>query len=1111
MTSAQLECALLRGRHSAFIHPAMRPRLLPALLLLTGLLFTAGALRAQVFVWLGTGDDDIFSTNENWVGLAAPGPSATAQFGLYGGIYTPVRFADPTTIGTIEFLANRDIAYSFSDYSDFATINLGESIILQTATNPSFANVTFSNTLTLNLTNNTTGNTISVGTGSTLQLDGEVSGAGHFTKMGAGTLILTAANSFHYTGGGSFLNSSSIREGTVHLNGGTINHGTTGDIWVGESSGNNGTLIISNGGDASGYFGVLGNSIGSTGNAIVTGTGSTWTSSNGFDVGYAGTGVLTVADGGIVSVTGGTNAVSLATSGGTGTLNIGGAALEAAAAGGFINAASITSGSGSATLQFNTTSNAGSPYYLTTDGTAGGTAVALTGDTKLVVTAGYTVLKGAGNTYSDTTTINGGTLADANAGAFSASSPVDIGAAGNLQVNFTETIGGLDGSGTATLASGATLTVNSTADHLFTGVIAGAGTLNVTGNGDLTLAGNNIYTGGTFVDDGVLILDEGSISHSGNDLVVGHTLSGSGILDVANGSAITNRIGYIGYAGISTGLATVYSGSTWTNTDYLYVGVQGDGELNIQSGGVVASPDISVGNNVGGYGAVTIGGTGSKLDIANTLYVGAEGNGFLEIYNGGLVESTDVSIGNNALGVGGFAEVNNPGSAWINSDDFLIGNAQDGYLGVYDQGAVTTNTATIGVLAGVDGSLAVYDAGSFTSTGHLVVGGSGSGELSFSGAGIVATGGNAIVANNAGSTGDVYLGGTGSVWAVGGSLTVGNAGDGFIRVTDSAVRSVGAGTGTITLGSGTGSVGQFHIGYNGEGYEPGGIINAASITTGLGSGTLLMGTTATQVAPFYLTRNGTGAGTYVTIDGNTNVQQVFGYNVLGGNSSYTGTTTISGGTLVAASNNALGTSSVIINGGTLSLGSGVNFGNVISFGLAGGKLAGEGTFTSPLTLGSGVKLAPGSSPGTMVFGSDLTLNNGGSLEIEIRAPSGTPGTDWDFVSIAGTFNLGSLTAGGYSLKVISLDLANNLGAVSGLTGPTSWVIATAGGGITGFEATDFAIDISQFVGGGDFTLSSTANDLVLNFTPVPEPSTYALMISGLALAGLQWRRRRNRA
>ena len=1101
-----------RESHSAYILPAMRPRLLPVLFLLIGLVFTGGALRAQVFVWIG---DSVINGNVsdsgNWEFLNTPpnDGSANVEFGdisayqnnQYNVLIGPGTFA----FNNATLLSTRPVSplYTFGGTGASPALELRGNLLVEAG-----STVSFLNTLSIILPGNignpsdpTNFHTVTVaGPGTLVTVAGGISGSGgNLIKAGTGTLTLTGASTYTH--------STDVKEGTLRVDGGSITH-ATGDVTIGDISGDNGTMEIINGADVSGYAGVLGQSAGSTGKVLVSGAGSTWSNGYTVDVGYSGTGVLTIADGGIVSVTGGTNSVALATSGGNGTLNIGGEALEAAAAGGIINANSISSGSGAATLQFNTTATAGSPYYLTKDGTAGGTAVAVTGDTKIVVTAGYTVLKGTGNNYTDTTTINGGTLANANAGAFSASSPVDIGAAGNLQVNFNETIGGLDGSGTATLASGATLTVNNTDDHFFGGTITGAGTLNVTGIGELTLTGANTYTGGTFVDDTVLILDEGSISHSGNDLVVGHTLSGSSLMYVANDSSATNRIGYIGYAAISTGLVEVNGGSLWTNTDYLYVGVQGDGELDILTGGVVTSPNTSIGNNIGGYGAIYVGGAGSKLDTANTIYVGAEGNGYLDIYNGGQVESTDVSIGNNALGVGGLAELSGLGSLWTNTDDFLIGNAQDGYLYVSDQGAATTNTATIGVLSGVEGALAVFDAGSFTSAGHLVVGGAGTGQLSFSEGGVVATGGNAIVANSPGSTGNVYLGGAGSAWAVGGSLVVGNAGDGFIRITDSAVLSVGAGTGTITLGSGTGSIGDFHIGYDGEGYSSGGIINAASITTGMGTGTVLIGTNSTKITPFYLTRNGTGAGTYVTIDGATQVQQVFGYNVLGGNSTYTGTTTISGGTLVAASDNALGTSSVTINGGTLSLGSGVNFGNMISFGLAGGKLAGEGTFTSPLTLGSGVKLAPGSSPGTMNFASSLTLNNGGSLEIEIRAPSGTPGTDWDFVSIAGTFNLGSLTAGGYSLKVISLDLANNPGAVSGLTGPTSWVIATAGGGITGFEATDFAIDASEFLADGDFTLSQSANDLILSFTPVPEPSTYALMISGLVLAGLQWRRRR---
>ncbi|MCX6954673.1 MAG: PEP-CTERM sorting domain-containing protein, partial [Verrucomicrobia bacterium] len=67
------------------------------------------------------------------------------------------------------------------------------------------------------------------------------------------------------------------------------------------------------------------------------------------------------------------------------------------------------------------------------------------------------------------------------------------------------------------------------------------------------------------------------------------------------------------------------------------------------------------------------------------------------------------------------------------------------------------------------------------------------------------------------------------------------------------------------------------------------------------------------------------------------------------------------------------------------------------------------------------------------------------------------------------------------------------------------------GGVTGFSANAFQFNTSQFqnsTGIGSFFVSQSGNNLSLNFIPIPEPSTYALLALGLGAVWIVSRRRK---
>ena len=240
-------------------------------------------------------------------------------------------------------------------------------------------------------------------------------------------------------------------------------------------------------------------------------------------------------------------------------------------------------------------------------------------------------------------------------------------------------------------------------------------------------------------------------------------------------------------------------------------------------------------------------------------------------------------------------------------------------------------------------------------------------------------------------------------------------------------------------------------------------------------------------------------------DGTTNkislVKTGAGTQILAGTNTYSGTTTVSGGTLVI--NGSISTSVTTVE--------------------SGGTLAGSGTVGAVVVEGGGT-LSPGNSPGTLtVDGGSLQLGVGGNLNWQVYDVDGAAGTGYDTVNLtnAATLDLSLLSAvNQYNINLWSL---SGLGPdVNGdainfdNTQSYSWTLFSTGTAISGFDASYFNILVganngtagfSNDLGGGTFSvgLADSDTDLVLNFTPVPEPR--AALLGSLGMLMLLRRRR----
>lgn len=328
--------------------------------------------------------------------------------------------------------------------------------------------------------------------------------------------------------------------------------------------------------------------------------------------------------------------------------------------------------------------------------------------------------------------------------------------------------GTVDVTGNASIAwnSGSTGTVtvdgsgsNVNADGVLTVGVGGVGVLDVTSGASVTVGGEAIIGDDLSSSGSRITLDSGSTMTVAGDLVIASI--GDDALTVGGGAHLdTTSDTLVGVSGGASGEITVTgAGSLWTSAGWLDLGFgpYGEGTLTISDGGTVSGNVAAIGYAAGSQAAATVTGAGSSWTNSDTLFVGNEGSGTLVISDGGAVNDIAAIVGAGPDAVGA-ATVTGPGSTWVNTGYFAVGASGDGTLTIKDSGTVTDKHGMIGLNDGSSGAVTVMGRGSSWRTDmELIVGYRGSGSLTIAdGADVSAD--TLYLADLAGSEGTLNVG-----------------------------------------------------------------------------------------------------------------------------------------------------------------------------------------------------------------------------------------------------------------------------------------------------------------------------------------------------------------
>ena len=462
------------------------------------------------------------------------------------------------------------------------------------------------------------------------------------------------------------------------------------------------------------------------------------------------------------------------------------------------------------------------------------------------------------------------------------------------------------------------------------------------------------------------------------------------------------------------------------------------------------------------------------------------------VYGSDTATTTNLTL-NTALGTG-LSQANVDFTVASGRNTAVQVNASQVWAGTTDvqSGSFTTaNGVTLAssaiVVAG--GTVATTSANTLADTASLTVN---SGRL--------AIGGSDTLDSLAGSGGTVDL-------ASGATLTIGNTSS--TSYAGSITGSGGftkVGSGTFTLSAASSYTGTTTVSAGRLSLAAANLLSDSSAVTGTAGAVFALGGNETigslagslDVALGSSTLTAGGNGQSTTYSGSI--------------SGSGGFSKVGGGTLQLAGANTYAGLTSVIDGGLRLNGSIAGSLSVASL----ASLSGTGTVGGNATIAG--THSPGNSPGAQPFNGNLTYEAGAVVNWELVGnTTGAPGTNYDQILLP----TGNLTFSGSTTLALSF---NSVGSSVDWTNAfwnvnRSWIVYDLSGGTTIGGLSNLSLGGSLLdslnqplspTGRGYFTTSLVGQDVVLNFTAVPEPSTWAMALAGLACGGYVMRRRRKR-